>query len=105
MWWIISAMAAASASMSVQSMVRLPSRSSPERPPVALRRISPPRNLTECDRPAWPRTLEEAKALQVTLARRVRLSRLQRPVRFVGGADASFTGDITVGVIVVLDLH
>lgn len=49
----------------------------------------------------WPTTIDEARRLQVELARQVRLVPLERPPGTIAGVDAAFAGDRIVATAVL----
>lgn len=53
----------------------------------------------------WPTEKEEAKRLQKKLCKYVRIKPLDRPIRSVAGADASYLGDKVIGVISVFSYN
>jgi deoxyribonuclease V len=51
----------------------------------------------------WPKTVQDAKALQETLARRVLQTPLTREIRTVAGVDAAFSGGDTIAAVTLFD--
>lgn len=51
------------------------------------------------NRTDWPKTIFEAKAVQVALQDKVRIIPLSKKTRFVAGVDAAFAGDRIIGAV------
>lgn len=50
---------------------------------------------------SWPKSIQEAKNIQITLRDKVKIIPLRKKLEFVAGVDAAFTNDMVIGVACV----